>query len=172
MAFTGVTKRSRGRRAGESAYGLLLIAKNVTMVLVAALILAAGVWSSWGDAKPTMLTKGLERGTVAVSDCDDEWCTGSFTPAEAGGKAHGRVRIDKAVTDGAGDHVAVALKPGTDHAVRTGIAGTLHAWVPFGGSLLLTSLIVAGGLRLRRTGWVMGLLGAALLGASFATLTL
>ncbi|MGW7690399.1 hypothetical protein ACWGMA_16225 [Streptomyces asiaticus] len=172
MASTGVTKRSRTRRAGESAYGFLLLAKNVAMALVALLILVAGVWSSWGDAKPSMLTKGLERGTVTVSDCGDEWCTGSFTPAREGGKSRGRVRIDEAVTNGTGDRVPVALKPGTDHAIRTGAAGILHAWVPFGGSLLLTSLIVAGGLGLRRTGWAMGLLGAALLGASFATLTL
>ncbi|WP_064455542.1 hypothetical protein [Streptomyces hygroscopicus] len=171
MAFTGVTKRSRTRRAGESAYGLLLLAKNAAMALIALLILVAGVWSSWGDAKPTMLTKGLERGTVTVSDCDDEWCTGSFSPALAGGEAHGRVRIDEAVTDGTGDRVPVALKPGTDHAVRTGAAGILHAWVPFGGSLLLGSLVVAGGLGMRRTGWSMGLLGAVLVGASFATLT-
>ncbi|MBU3869409.1 hypothetical protein KN815_36730 [Streptomyces sp. 4503] len=172
MASTGMTKRSRTRRAGESAYGLLLLAKNVAMGLVALLILVAGVWSSWDEAKPTMLTKGLERGTVTVSDCGDDWCTGSFAPARAGGATHGRVRVDKAVTDGTGDRVPVALKPGTDRAVRTGVAGILHAWVPFGGSLLLTSLIVAGGLGLRRTGWTMGLLGAALLGASFATLTL
>ncbi|MDP9613051.1 hypothetical protein ACFV4E_15815 [Streptomyces hygroscopicus] len=171
MAFTGVTKRSRTRRVGESAYGLLLLAKNAAMALIALLILVAGVWSSWGDAKPTMLTKGLERGTVTVSDCDDEWCTGSFSPARAGGEAHGRVRIDEAVTDGTGDRVPVALKPGTDRAVRTGAAGILHAWVPFGGSLLLGSLVVAGGLGMRRTGWSMGLLGAVLVGASFATLT-
>ncbi|MFE1977918.1 hypothetical protein [Streptomyces hygroscopicus] len=171
MAFTGVTKRSRTRRVGESAYGLLLLAKNAAMALIALLILVAGVWSSWGDAKPTMLTKGLERGTVTVSDCDDEWCTGSFSPARAGGEAHGRVRIDEAVTDGTGDRVPVALKPGTDRAVRTGAAGNLHAWVPFGGSLLLGSLVVAGGLGMRRTGWSMGLLGAVLVGASFATLT-
>ncbi|MBL1099019.1 hypothetical protein [Streptomyces coffeae] len=175
MASTGVTtvtaKRSRTRRAREGAYGLLLIAKNAAAALIALFLLVAGVWSSWSDARPAMLTKGLEQGVVTVSDCGEDWCTGPFASARGGGEKHGRIKIDKAVTDGSGDAVAVALKPGTNEGVRTGPAGVLHAWVPFGGSLLLASLLVAGGLRLRRTAWVMGLLGAALLGASYAALT-
>ena len=172
MASTSMTRRSRTRRVGESAYGLLLLAKNVTMALIALLILAAGAWSSWGDARPTMLTKGLERGTVTVSECGEQWCTGPFTPSSGGGETHGRVRVDEAVTGGEGGRVPVVVKPGTDEVVRTGAAGVLHAWVPFAGSLLLGALVVAGGLRMRRTAWVMGLMGVALLGASFATLTL
>jgi hypothetical protein len=171
MASTGITKRSRTRRAGESMYGLLLLAKNVAMTLVALLILVAGVWSSWGDAKPSMLTKGLERGTLTVARCDDDWCTGRFTPGSRGGEAPTKVRVDAAVTDGRGERLLVVVKPGTDEVVRTGWAGILHAWVPFGGSLLLASLVVAGGLGMRRTAWGLGLAGAALLGASFATLT-
>lgn len=171
MASTGITKRSRTRRAGESMYGLLLLAKNVAMTLIALLILVAGVWSSWGDAKPSMLTKGLERGTLTVSRCDDDWCTGRFTPGSRGGEARAEARVDAAVTDGRGERLLVAVKPGTDEVVRTGGAGILHAWVPFGGSLLLASLVVAGGLGMRRTAWGLGLAGAALLGASFATLT-
>ncbi|MET7906405.1 hypothetical protein ABZS86_35130 [Streptomyces sp. NPDC005355] len=171
MASPGTTKRSRTRRASESAFGLLLLAKNVTMALVALLILVAGVWSSWADAKPAMLTKGLERGTVTVAGCDDDWCTGSFAPARAGGDSHRRVRVDETVTDGVGDRVPVVVKPGTDEVVRTGAGGVLHAWVPFGGALLLGALVVAGGLGMRRTAWALGFLGAALLGATFATLT-
>ncbi|WP_055548461.1 hypothetical protein [Streptomyces sp. NBRC 110028] len=171
MASTGITKRSRTRRAGESVYGLLLLAKNVAMTLVTLLILVAGVWSSWGDAKPSMLTKGLERGTLTVSRCDDNWCTGRFAPGSRGGEARPEVRVDAAVTDGRGERLLVAVKPGKDEVVRTGAAGVLHAWVPFGGSLLLASLVVAGGLRMRRTAWGLGLAGVALLGASFATLT-
>lgn len=171
MASTGITKRSRTRRAGESMYGLLLLAKNVAMTLVALLILVAGVWSSWSDAKPTMLTKGLERGTLTVSRCDDDWCTGRFTPGSKGAEARARVRVDAAVSVGTGERLLVAVKPGKNEVVRTGTAGILHAWVPFGGSLLLASLVVAGGLRMRRTAWGLGLAGAALLGASFATLT-
>ncbi len=69
-----------------------------------------------------------------------------------------------------GERVEVTVKPGTTQAVRTGSAGILHAWVPFAGALLLAALVVAGGMRLRRTAWVMGLLGAVLLGAAFAAL--
>jgi hypothetical protein len=127
MASTGITKRSRTRRAGESMYGLLLLAKNVAMTLIALLILVAGVWSSWSDAKPTILTKGLERGTLTVSRCDDDWCTGRFTPGSRGGEARARVRVDAAVSDGTGERLLVAIKPGTDEVVRTGAAGILHA---------------------------------------------
>ncbi|MEU5615055.1 hypothetical protein AB0H03_41300 [Streptomyces sparsogenes] len=171
MSSTGTIKRSRTRRAGENAYGLLLLTKNLVMAGLALFVLVAGVWYSWATAKPAMFTKNLERGTVTVSRCGDDWCTGTFAPTGDSGRARARVRIDKAVADGPGDRLPVALKPGTDEAVRTGWAGVLHAWVPFAGSLLLASLMVAGGLRLRRTAWALGLTGAALLAASFATLT-
>ncbi|MGW3570431.1 hypothetical protein ACWDSL_42305 [Streptomyces sp. NPDC000941] len=170
MSSSGTIKRSRSRRAGENAYGLLLLTKIVVMALLALFVIVAGVWYSWATAKPAMFNKGLERGTITVATCDDDWCTGAFTPADGSGHARAKVRIDKAVTDGKGDHLLVALKPGSDEAVRTGMTGILHAWVPFAGSLLLAALMVAGGLRLRRTAWAMGLTGAALLAASFATL--
>lgn len=171
MSSTGTIKRSRTRRASESAYGLLLLTKNVVMALLALLVLVAGVWYSWATAEPAMFTKNLERGTVTVAHCDDDWCTGAFTATDGSGRARAKVRIDKAVTDGQGDRLPVALKRGTDEAVRTGWPGILHAWVPFAGSLLLAALIVAGGLRFRRTAWALGLTGAALLASSFATLT-
>ncbi|MFD8871896.1 hypothetical protein ACFV1F_47430 [Streptomyces sp. NPDC059590] len=171
MSSTGTIKRSRKRRASESAYGLLLVTKNVVMALLALFVLVAGVWYSWATAKPAMFTKNLERGTITVAACDDDWCTGTFTPMDGSGRARAKVRIDKAVTDGRGERLLVALKPGSDEAVRTGMTGILHAWVPFAGSLLLAALMVAGGLRLRRTAWALGLTGAALLAASFATLT-
>ncbi|MEU5022865.1 hypothetical protein [Streptomyces milbemycinicus] len=171
MSSSGTIKRSRSRRAGENAYGLLLLTKVVVMALLALFVIVAGVWYSWATAKPAMFNKSLERGTITVASCDDDWCTGAFTPADGSGRARAKIRIDKAVTDGQGDRVVVALKPGSDEAVRTGVTGILHAWVPFAGSLLLAALMVAGGLRLRRTAWAMGLIGAALLAASFATLT-
>ncbi|WP_431042558.1 hypothetical protein ACQUSR_11955 [Streptomyces sp. P1-3] len=164
------SKRSRTRRMGESAYGLLLLAKNTAVALIALLIVAAGVWASWGTAQHAMLTKGRERGTLTVRSCGDEWCTGSFTPIGHSGEPRAALRVDAAVADGGGDRLPVAVKPGTDQAVRTGTAGVLHAWVPLGGSLLLAAVVLAGGLRMRRTGWGMGIAGAALLIASFATL--
>ncbi|WKX72247.1 hypothetical protein [Streptomyces sp. XD-27] len=163
-------RRSRTRRMGESAYGLLLLARNAAVALFALLIVAAGVWASWGTAQHAMLTKGRERGTLTVRSCGDEWCTGSFAPAGHSGEPRAAMRVDAAVADGAGDRLAVVVKPGTDQAVRTGAAGVLHAWVPFGGSLLLAAVVLAGGLRMRRTGWGMAVAGGALLVASFATL--
>ncbi|MGP3922326.1 hypothetical protein [Streptomyces sp. 8N616] len=170
MAKTTSTRRNPVRRAGESAYGLLLVGKNVAMASVALLLLAAGVWTSWGTAQHSMLTKGRERGTVTITRCGSDTCTGPFVPADAAGTDRPKVSIDKSVTHKTGERLLVAVKPGTNEVVRTGWGGALYAWVPFGGALLLAALVVAGGLRMRRTAWAIGLLGLALLGASFATL--
>jgi hypothetical protein len=47
----------------------------------------------------------------------------------------------------------------------------MHGAVPFGGALVLAALVVAGGMRWRRTGVVLGSLGVALVGASRALLS-
>lgn len=167
----GVTKRSRTRRAGESAFGLLLVVRNVVVCVIALFVLVAGVWTSWGTAQYAMFTKGRELGTVTLERCGENGCTGRFTPASGGPQPERReVTLDKAVRQGKGDVLMVAMKPGTDEAVRTGPSGILHAWVPFGGSLILAAVVLAGGMRMRRTALVLGLLGVGLLGASFATL--
>ncbi|MGO4430783.1 hypothetical protein AB4Z54_71440, partial [Streptomyces sp. MCAF7] len=77
MSSSGTIKRSRSRRAGENAYGLLLLTKVVVMALLALFVIVAGVWYSWATAKPAMFNKGLERGTITVATCDDDWCTGA-----------------------------------------------------------------------------------------------
>lgn len=167
---TSTAKGSRIRRAGESAFGLLLLAKNLLMVLVALLLLAAGVWESWGTAQHNMLKAGREQGTMVVESCGEERCTGPFTPADGTGSARPEVRIDEAVTRGTGEQLGVAVRPGTDEVVRTGPAGILHAWVPLAGAMLLAALVIGGGLRMRRTAWTCALLGATLMGATFALL--
>ncbi|MEV5597345.1 hypothetical protein [Streptomyces sp. NPDC052496] len=165
-----VKKRSRTRRLGESAYGLLLVARMGLMAALALLLLVAGVWTSWHTAQYAMLVKGRERGTMTVADCRDDRCTGPYTSSGGDGRRRAGVSLAAAAAPGEGEQVEVVLKPGTDRAVRTGPGGILHAWVPFAGSLLLAALVVAGGMKLRRTAWVMGLLGAVLLGATFAAL--
>ncbi|MFC0600271.1 hypothetical protein [Streptomyces palmae] len=156
---------------GESAVGLLLVARQALLGLVTLLILVAGVWASWGTAQHTLLTKGKEQGTLRVSSCGDDWCTGTFAPTADDARPRSGMRVDEAVADGPGDRLPVVVKPGTHQVIRVDGAGVLHAWVPFGGSLLLAAVVVAGGLGLRRTGWAMGAGGLVLLGASFATLT-
>ncbi|MFD7661660.1 hypothetical protein [Streptomyces sp. NPDC059788] len=165
-----VKKRSRSRRLGESAYGLLLVARTGLMGALALLLLVAGVWTSWNTAQYAMLVQARERGTMTVADCRDNRCTGPYTPSEGAGRHRSRVSIAAATAPAKGEQVEVTVKPGTTHAVRTGAGGILHAWVPFAGSLLLAALVVAGGMKLRRTAWVMGLMGAVLLGATFAAL--
>jgi hypothetical protein len=137
------------------------------MGAVAVLILAAGVWASWGTAQHVMLTKGRERGTVEVARCGDRSCTGVFSPVSAGARERARVVLEKTVAVRAGRTYSVVVKPGSDDVVRSGPAGVLYAWVPFGGALLLASVVVAGGLRLTRVAWVLAGSGVALLTGAF-----
>lgn len=163
-------KRSRVRRAGESAYGVLLLTRQVLLCAVALLLVVAGVWTSWDTARPASFAKSADRGTLLVEECDDDRCFGSFTPNARRDAEPDRVSIDKIVAEGEGKSLPVARDSGTDEVVRTGTTGLLYAWLPLGGALLLAGLVVAGGLRLTRTGWTMGLLGAALIGAAFVVL--
>jgi hypothetical protein len=140
------------------------------MGTVAALILIAGVWASWRTAPYVMLTKGRERGTIEVTQCAADTCTGPFTPLSKGSPGHDRVVIEKTVAVKKGKTYTVVVKPGGDEVVRSGPAGILYAWVPFGGALLLASVVVAGGLRRTRVAWVMAGSGIALLTAAFAVL--
>lgn len=61
------------------------------------------------------------------------------------------------------------MKPDSDQVVRSGPAGVLYAWVPLGGALLLASVVVAGGMRRPRAGWLLAGSGVALLTAAFLT---
>lgn len=140
------------------------------MGALAALIVFAGVRGSWGTAQHVMLAKGRESGTVTVARCADDICTGPFTPTSAGARPRARVEIEKSVTVRTGATYAVVLKPGTAQAVRSGPAGILYAWLPLGGALLLASVVVAGGMRLARMAWVLGLSGVVLLTAAFVAL--
>ena len=181
------SKRSRTRRAGESAYGLLLLVKQVFMTLVALLLIGAGAWTSWGTASTAM--QGDTRGTLKVTACAEDTCSGPFTPSAGQGDARGKVTISSTVSGKPGDTLDVALRDGTGEqtddkgggptggagsengeAVRTGPAGILYAWVPLAGALLLASLVVAGGLRMRRTGWTLGALGALMMAGAWALL--
>ncbi|MCZ4095765.1 hypothetical protein C8250_019310 [Streptomyces sp. So13.3] len=164
-----MVKRSRSRRMAESAWGVLLVGKAVILSAAVALLLASGVWVSWGTAQHVMLSKGRERGTMTVAACGDKTCTGPFAPAGAA-TARPRVTITRSVTHRTGEKLKVAVEPGTDDVVRTGWAGVLYAWVPLGGALLLAALVLAGGLRMPRSAWTAGLAGAALMVAAFALL--
>ncbi|GGU90348.1 hypothetical protein GCM10010260_25980 [Streptomyces filipinensis] len=148
----------------------LRFGRVAAMGAVAALILFAGVWGSWGTAQHVMLAKGHEAGTVRVTRCAGDVCTGPFTPTSAGARARAHVELGKSVAVRAGRTYDVVLRPGTSDAVRSGPAGILYAWVPFGGALLLASVVVAGGMRLTRVAWVLAGSGAVLLTATFVTL--
>jgi hypothetical protein len=146
--------------------------KVVVLTAIVLVIVGAGVWTSWKTAQHIVLTKGRERGTMTVTACGDTACSGPYLPDDtAQGGPRARVTIDKSLTHHrTGEKIPVAVEPGTNTVVRTGWAGGLHAWVPLGGALLLSAVVVAGGLRLRRLAWAMGLLGSGLLIAAFATL--
>jgi hypothetical protein len=158
-----VRRRSRARRFGETVFGLLLLARNVVLVCVALLVLAGGVWTSWDTAQDAMLTQGRVRGRYTVEACDESVCHGRFAPASGWGRPRDGVTLDASTAHGSGEVLSVAARPGTDEVVRTDWAGVLFDWVPLGGALVLAALVLASGLRLVRTGWVLGLLGAALI---------
>ncbi|GGY22995.1 hypothetical protein [Streptomyces djakartensis] len=139
------------------------------MGTVAALILVAGVWASWGTAQHVMLTKGRERGAVEVARCGAQACWGRYAPLSEGSQPRARVVLEKSVAVARGRTYTVVLKPGGDEAVRSGPAGVLYAWIPLGGALLLASVVVAGGLLRTRAAWVLALSGVALLTAAFVT---
>ncbi|MEV2213759.1 hypothetical protein AB0H86_20315 [Streptomyces sp. NPDC050997] len=154
------------RRTSDVA---LLFGRLSTMGTVVALILIAGVWASWGSAQHVMLTKGRERGTIQVTRCGADTCTGPYTPLSVGSTARKSVVIEHTVAVRKGRTYDVVVKPGSDAVVRSGPAGILYAWVPMGGALLLASVVVAGGLRRTRVAWAMAGSGVALLTVAFVT---
>jgi hypothetical protein len=167
MPATAVTSSRQARQVSGTA---LRFGRVVVMGAVAVLILVAGVWGSWRTAPYVMLTKGRERGTVEVTRCGGQTCTGPFTPLVQGSPARTRVVIEKTAAVRKGRSYSVVVMPGGDEVVRSGPAGVLYAWVPLGGALLLASVVVAGGLRRTRLAWVMAGSGVALLTTAFVTM--
>ncbi|MER8030914.1 hypothetical protein ABTZ78_18365 [Streptomyces bauhiniae] len=154
---------ARSARSGSVVRTVRVVVAGV----FAGLIVFAGAWGSWGTAQHAMLPKGRERGTLTVTGCLPERCEGSFKPLSPGATARPSVRIERSVVVREGHSYDVVLEPGTDVAVRAGVSGVLLAWLPLGGALLLASVVVAGGMRMPRLAWVLGLAGAALLTAAF-----
>ncbi|MET9910238.1 hypothetical protein ABZZ74_26120 [Streptomyces sp. NPDC006476] len=153
----------------QASVTALRFGRLAAMGTVAVLILIAGVWASWRTAPYVMLTKGREHGTVAVTTCGEDTCTGPYTPAAQGAPVRRQVVIDRSVAVKKGRSYAVVVLPGSDEVVRSGPGGVLYAWVPLGGALLLASVVVAGGLRRTRAAWLLAVSGIALLTAAFMT---
>ncbi|WP_405624486.1 MULTISPECIES: hypothetical protein [unclassified Streptomyces] len=175
MPATAAPSRQASRHASPHASRqasaiALRFGRLAVMGTVAALILIAGVWGSWKTAPYVMLTKGRERGTIEVTRCGEDTCTGPFTPLSQGVPDRGRAVIERTVAVAKGQTYTVVVKPGGDEVLRSGPAGILYAWVPFGGALLLASVVVAGGLGRTRAAWVMAGSGVALLTAAFVTI--
>ncbi|MGW0789033.1 hypothetical protein ACWD04_12440 [Streptomyces sp. NPDC002911] len=153
----------------SSSHRLLAHGRMFAAGCVVLLLLVAGVWSSWNSAHHIVLAKGREHGTMAVTTCGEDVCTGSFA-ADAESRDRSAVTIQRSVAVKKGARFPVVLKPGTGEVVRTGTPGFLHAWVPLGGALVLAALLIGGGMRLTRTAWGAGIAGAVLLTATFVAL--
>ncbi|MET7759134.1 hypothetical protein ABZT27_31175 [Streptomyces sp. NPDC005389] len=143
--------------------------RNAAMALVALLLVVAGAWTSWASAQHVLLAKGREHGTLTVTGCTDDTCSGRYAPDDASSTRR-TLTIARSVAAEQGVTIPVVVKPGTDEGVRTGWGGGLHAWLPLGGALLLAAPLIGGGLRLPRTAWSMAGAGAALLVAAFFAL--
>ncbi|WP_234046799.1 hypothetical protein [Streptomyces adelaidensis] len=163
-------RRARPRPGGGGASSALRYGRLAVMGVVTVVIVIAGVWGSWGCAQHVMLSKGREQGTMTVSRCAEEICWGPYEPVSTGSTARDRVDIERSVAVETGETYTVVVKPGSSDVVRTGPAGLLHAWVPLGGALLLAAVIVAGGLRMVRSAWVLGGAGLALITAAWVAL--
>ncbi|WP_055602909.1 hypothetical protein [Streptomyces aureus] len=143
--------------------------RNAAMALVALLLVVAGAWASWNSAQHVLLAKGREHGTLTVTGCTDDTCSGRYAPEDTSSTRR-TLTIARSVAAEQGVTIPVVVKPGTDEGVRTGWGGGLHAWLPLGGALLLASPLIGGGLRLPRTAWSMAGAGGALLVAAFFAL--
>ncbi|WP_335940140.1 hypothetical protein [Streptomyces sp. PTD5-9] len=153
----------------SSSHRALVHARTAAMGCVVLLLLVAGVRSSWDAAQHVVLSKGREHGSMTVTGCGAEVCTGPFVPSgEAVGRA--RVSVEKSVGARRGDRFPVVVRPGTDEVVRAGVPGFLLAWVPLGGALLLAALVIGGGMRLSRVAWGTGIAGVVLLVSVFFAL--
>lgn len=58
----------------------LSVGRRAAMGFVAALLVVAGFWTSWGTAQHVLLSKGREHGTLAVTECGGTTCTGTYDP--------------------------------------------------------------------------------------------
>lgn len=153
----------------SSSHRLLAHGRMFAAGCLVLLVLVAGAWTSWNTAHHIVLAKGREHGTMTVTGCGEDVCTGSFAPDAKSGKRPG-VTIERSVAVNKGARFPVVVKPGTGDVVRTGTPGFLHAWVPLGGALVLAALVIGGGMRLTRTAWGTGIAGAVLLVATFIAL--
>lgn len=149
MSATQTGRRSVARRAGESAYGALLLARLVVSWLLAAALLAGGAWASWDAARDVFGRGDAEEGSLTLLRCERESCAGVFAPSGDMVTLERRIALDE------GDSLTVVRPPGEDVALRADAAGRLHALAPLSGALLLAAVVVAGGLRRYRTAWIM-----------------
>ncbi|MDT0268338.1 hypothetical protein RM844_18815 [Streptomyces sp. DSM 44915] len=160
MSATRTTRRGAARRAGESAFGALLLGRIALAALLTAALLAGGAWASW-DTVRHLIGSGAEQGSVTLLRCERDGCTGVFTPPGE------TVVLEQRLARGADDTFdAVRLPDGTE-VVRSDTAGALYAVAPFSGALLLGAVVVAGGLRRYRVAWIMAGLALAHLLVTF-----
>ncbi|WP_086831532.1 hypothetical protein [Streptomyces sp. NRRL B-24572] len=143
--------------------------RTAAVALVALFLVVAGAWASWNSAQHVLLAKGREHGTLTVTDCTDDTCSGRYAPEDPSSTRR-TLTIVHSVAAEKGATIPVVVKPGTDEGVRTGWGGGLHAWLPLGGALLLAAPLVGGGMRLPRTALSLAGVGGVVLVATFLAL--
>ena len=160
-------RRSRTRRVGESAYGRCCVARTWLMGRSRCCSWWRGCGRPGARRSTRCSPRARERGTMTVSACARRAVHGPVRAAGGRGPAAGEgVDRRRSAAPDKGERLAVAVKPGTDEVgADRGRPGFCTRGCRSAGSLLLAALVVAGGLRLRRTAWVMGLLGGGAAGA-------
>ena len=161
-ATTRTVRRSFARRAGESAFGVLLLVRYLLLGLLTLLIVVGGVLGSWDTARDAMSPGDLPQGRLTLAACSDDACTGVFEPSGA------TVALVQPIAREPGETLDVAVYEDTGEAIRTGLPGVLYSWLPLMGALLLASVVIAGGLRMYRVAAATGATALAALGLTFA----
>ncbi|WP_230423769.1 hypothetical protein [Streptomyces radicis] len=165
MSATGATRTvpsERARRGGRGTHGALRVARMAFGWLLAAFLVAAGGWASFDPVEDAVRADGRERSTMTLVACDRDACTGMLASTGE------TVVLRQVIAREEGERLDVALRPGTDEAVRTGAAGALYAGLPLIGALLMAAVVIGGGLRLYRTAWAVAGGALAALLATFA----
>ncbi|GAA3878272.1 hypothetical protein [Streptomyces sedi] len=142
-------RRSAARRAGESAFGALLLARLVVSWLLAVALVAGGAWASWEDARYTFGVRDIEESEITLLRCEPEGCAGVSTVSGD------MVVLEQRFGRAEGERLTVVRPPEGDVVLRSDGAGRLYSLAPLAGGLLLASVVIAGGLRRYRVAWTV-----------------
>ncbi|KAB8164342.1 hypothetical protein FH609_014180 [Streptomyces sp. 3MP-14] len=149
MSATQAGRRGAARRAGESAFGALLLGRLVASWLLAAALVLGGAYAAWDTTRDTFGLGDTEKGEVTLLRCEQRDCTGIFAPSGD------TVVLEQRIARVEGESLTVVRPLDGDLVFRADAAGRLYALAPLSGALLLAAVVIGGGLRRYRLAWIV-----------------